>query len=244
MTAMVKTLGFRANREQKLKILFRELVKELRYWIEEKPLGEHEDNLWDDIFIPAARLHRSIKCSTRDYILKWAEATRNQFPKKASPWTLKNIQTWRTVSYNALDESYRVFHGLAPGLFRCEVGDEADLELVKPVVVIYKREQQRSIPPSPSPTRGKTRDADNPPDIKDVSPKRQSYSERSNDSISFSSLKNIFGPKKKHSESKQKQPKSHAERSRPKSTTGRHHSRTKSGKKKQSSPWWETFVES
>lgn len=229
MTAMSKTLSFRANREKRLRALFGELIEELGLWIEEKTLDEYEEDLSNDIFLPAARLHRSITCSTREYALKEAEPRRNQFPNKSSPWTLKNIQSWRIVGYNTLDEKYRVFHRLSPGLSRCGVGNEADLELVKPVVIIYKTEQQRSIPSSPSPTRANERERQQ---IKNRSPKRiiRPERDRTSDSGSFTSSLSIFKPKKKSSEPKQEVENPHAQVSRPKSAP-RHHSHKKSGRR-------------
>jgi hypothetical protein len=234
MTAMAKTPGFKANRELELRALFNELVKALRDWIGEETLSHHERSLWNDIFIRAARLQRLMRCSKRDYFMKEAEATRNQLPKKSFSWTLRNIQTWRTVNYNCIDDLYRVFHPISPGLYRRGVGDEEDLELVKPVVVIYKTEQQQSIPASPSLTRGLMWDADDMHHVKDQSPKRatpshiNSQSDRPSDSGSFLSH---FKSKKKHSEPKQKPPESHHQESRSKSAASH---RTKSRRPSQS----------
>lgn len=235
VTAMTKTLGFKDSLEQMSKSIFRELVKDMRYWVE-IAFHDHEDELREDIFIPAIQLHCSMTCSTRDYVLKPANVIRNQAPTKASSWTLRDILTWRKVGYNANDGSQRALYGMTPGLYRCGVNKEADLELVKPVVVVYKG-QQRIEPssslkaPSPSPTRDRARNTDNLNHAKDRPHKRQSYSERSNDSSSFSiAIKDIFLPKKKHSESKQKQSESLVKESRPKSTTG-HRSRTNTGRR-------------
>lgn len=227
MNAMVRTPSFKAHRERELNLLFDDLLDDLAFWIGSKAVEYHADQLCKSVYQPAVELHKSMTCSKRNYILRRPNVSRNHPLPKDCSWTLKDIHTWRAMNHNIIGESYRVFDSLSPSLHRSEMGNEIGSELVKPVVIIFKDEHQRSIPPSPSPTRGSRRDLENRHHARHKSPKRHEHPqpERKFDSNTLSSW---MRSKKKQSDSKQRYPEAEAQGSRTKSAASHRSKQSKS----------------
>lgn len=146
LTAMVATSAFKLRQEEHSKRLFDDLMSELRDWVSSGPLSNHKEDLQRYIFNPAIKLHQSMKCSKRDYELDARPPTLQQSILLENPkqWTLKNISTWRPIS---ADTDTVPFHCLFPGFYRMGSGEEEphDLELVKPVIIVYKSEEQQNM---------------------------------------------------------------------------------------------------
>ncbi|KUJ11276.1 uncharacterized protein LY89DRAFT_241358 [Mollisia scopiformis] len=136
-----------------------DLMLDLIYWLGEDRFGAYKDRLKESVFDPAVKLHLDMRCSSREYEVIWMpenpklDATIVQ--ELAHTWTLKDISSWRPVS--SLDPDHGL-HWLFPGLTSIGTEDGEKLELVKPVMVVYKRppplQSKRSLPPSTSSSPG------------------------------------------------------------------------------------------
>lgn len=144
---MVATPAFNSRQEEYSKTLFEGLLTKLKHWISPVTLSSYQADLWNDIFDPALKLHQAMACSSTQYKFYGADFTRGIVPEKSGPCTVKNIKTWTQISSSDVD--WVPFHDQFPGLHR--IDKDKDLELVRPVVIAFKREDLRSLIPSPPP---------------------------------------------------------------------------------------------
>ncbi|KAF4632242.1 hypothetical protein G7Y89_g5878 [Cudoniella acicularis] len=144
LTAMVATRHFKLRQVRYSQKLFDKLMARLKDWISPGTLSSHENVLREEIFDRAIKLHELIRCSKREYELDTSLTVLQQSTLMKNPkqWTLKDIKTWRPMNADANTIPYQL---LFPGLYRMGDSEEPhELELVKPVVIVYGDEVQHS----------------------------------------------------------------------------------------------------
>lgn len=131
----------------------RHLKDELIYWVGGEQFKKHESRLEGQIFEPAVKLHLDMKCSSREYEVIWRPdipSSDDEDSQRSLPsWDLKDIDSWRPVA--SIEPDHGVYC-LYPGLASLDAETDERLELVKPVMVVYRNpplaQPKRSLPPS------------------------------------------------------------------------------------------------
>lgn len=141
--ALTKTPAFRARRERTLSRLSADLHAVLgRYFIgvDAAGLAEHLADLDSLVVRPAATLHQIMRCARHEYAVRPAAVLAGEPLRKRAraEWTLTNVGGWTAVGPG--DEVLGVFAALYPAVVRRGLVDgEADVEVVKPVVLAYDK---------------------------------------------------------------------------------------------------------
>ncbi len=143
LQTLIRTPTFQKRREKALRDLGSELNQNLSRFligVDHASLSEHLTDLENLVLQPAAQLHQSMRCSRYEYDIKVPAVVPGQpLRKKArSEWELMDISTW--LPMGAGDEVLGVFACLHPTILRRGIMDgEADVEVVKPVVLAYDK---------------------------------------------------------------------------------------------------------
>ena len=151
--ALTKTASFRTRREQTLNRLCADLHSTLaRFFIgiDSAGLAEHLADLDSLVVHPAARLHQIMCCSRHEYVVRTPSVLPGEPLRKRArtEWTLANIGSAAAVwTVGPADEVLGVFACLYPAVVRKGlVEGEADVEVVKAVVLVYDNMAPRPPP--------------------------------------------------------------------------------------------------
>lgn len=146
LTAMTKSPEFKERKDEKVSELLESFVEDLKTWISTNMLGKGQikDQLQKDVLEPAVKLHTAMTCSRENYRLIHPRLVQRELERDHTQWTLKSIDTWRPANPS---ENQILFGPLFPGLYRVRHREhaESEFELVKPVVMVYKSNNVRTV---------------------------------------------------------------------------------------------------
>lgn len=94
-------------------------------------------NLSDTVIKSAIDLQKEMACSPFRYWLKPPEIPSDELPsfQVLSQWSLKNIDDWTEMGSD--DDISGVYRCLFSGVYRFEIGDHTQVDVVKPVVLVF-----------------------------------------------------------------------------------------------------------
>ncbi|KAH6677617.1 hypothetical protein B0J14DRAFT_698189 [Halenospora varia] len=166
LKAFCASASFKQNQKEKLNDFKKDLRFELSYWLSSRIFPTHQARLDGDIVDPAARLSMKMHFSTRKYVLSWDPHAVQPEDKWSwaiiSSWGFKELSSWRSVTPR--EDPENSYHFVHPGLTSIDQKTKKSLELVKPVVIAFKRREfkakrnKRSSNTSPERTDSPTKD--------------------------------------------------------------------------------------
>jgi len=144
---LTKTPSFQQQRDKTLKGLCDELTEKLSRFVigvDHDSLSQHLKDLETLVIYPAAKLHQHMRCSRYEYVITVPPVLPGEPLRKKglSEWTLLDVGTWAMMGISG--EVLGVLACLYPKIVRRGIVEgEADVEVIKPVVLAYDRAAPR-----------------------------------------------------------------------------------------------------
>lgn len=124
------------NRERKARDdIYKRFSRQLDKFSPGMLVNRGSSQTMDDILGHAVDLHKAIRCSREDYVMRRPTFEPLWIEGDLKEWKLRLLDTWRDVGP---DETLTPCIGLIPGLYkeRYSDGNNSPFELVKPVVIV------------------------------------------------------------------------------------------------------------
>ncbi|KAM3086059.1 hypothetical protein ACMFMG_000195 [Clarireedia jacksonii] len=140
LRALCASKQFQAEQETRLTGIWKELQTELSCWLSDSNILKHQGRLKRDIFDPAVKVHMDMQCSVQQYEVVSAPVggriTSSFTRHDECTETVKEITNWKMRTRESTDVDDLCIY---PGIITYDAAGEVKSNLVRPVMVVYKR---------------------------------------------------------------------------------------------------------